>query len=654
MTAMPRPSAVLPRLLAVAALAVGPLLLAGPAAAQEPLRLDDQITDDAGALSDDERTQVQTALDELRDDQGVQLFVVFETTFDGTSGPDWAAQTAQLSGFGDGDVLLAVATESRDYGTSIPYAVIGSDDDQIALETDKVEPRLSEEDWAGAAIAMADGLSPSYTGRYVLGGVVAAAALGGGGYAAVRRRRRAAEEAEAIRKAGPYPDQSTEQLTAKASEGLLAVDEAVRTSQLDLDFARLQYGEAGVTGFAGTVAAARAQLAEAFALRQQLDDEVPEDEPTRRRMLARVLELLQAADDQLDAQAVEFAALRDLEANAPQVLAGLAPRITGLTGRLPAEEERLAQLGRRWAVSALAPVADVPVRVREQLAAAEQAVAAAQTELQAGRTGAAVPSLRTAEDAVASAQASLDSLAARAQELDTAAGAVPAARAEVEAGLVAAGRVDPADAAGTAEPVTQARDALGVADQLMAGPAPDPIAALARLDAADDGLDAALAAAQTAQVERRAVAARAERALLSARSSVSSAGAAVASGRDWAGTTPRTRLSEAERLLAAAEAAFSTDPAGSSQSAARASSLAEEAVSLVDRARRDRESQSSYSGGGGFFGGSGGGWSGGSSYRGSSSRSSSRSSSSRSSSSGRRSGGGGRSSGGRRSGGGRV
>ena len=651
---MPRPSAVLSRLLAVAALAVGPVLLAGPAAAQEPLRLDDPITDDAGVLSADERTQVQTALDELRADQGVQLFVVFETTFDGTSGPDWAAQTAQLSGFGDGDVLLAVATESRDYGTSIPYAVIGSDDDQIALETDEVEPHLADEDWAGAAIAMADGLSPSHTGRYVLAGVVGAAALGGGGYAVVRRRQRAAEQAEAIRAAGPYPDQSTEQLTARASEGLLAVDEAVRTSQLDLDFARLQYGEAGVAAFVGTVAAARAQLAEAFALRQQLDDEVPEDEPTRRQLLARLLELLQAADDQLDAQAVEFAALRDLEADAPQVLAGLTPRITGLTGRLPAEEERLAQLGRRWAASALAPVTDVPARVREQLAAAEQAVATAQTELQAGCTGAAVAPLRTAEDAVAAAQATLDSLAARAQELDTSARAVPAARAEVEAGLVAAARVDPADAAGTAEPVTRARDALGVADQLMAGPTPDPIGALARLDAADDALDAALAAAQTAAVERRSAAVRAERALQSARSSVSSAGAAVASGRDWAGTTPRVRLSEAERMLAAAEAAFPTDPAASWQAAARAGSLAEDVVSLVDRARRDRRARTSYSGGGGFFGGSGGGWSGGSSYRRSSGRSSAgRSSSGRSSSSGRRSGGG-RSSGGRRSGGGRF
>ncbi|SDO85923.1 TLP18.3, Psb32 and MOLO-1 founding protein of phosphatase [Klenkia soli] len=646
---MPRPRAVLPRLLAVAALAVGPLLLAGPAAAQEPLRLDDQITDDAGVLSADDRARVQTALDQLRADEGLQLFVVFEDTFDGTSGPDWATETAQLSGFGDGDVLLAVAVESRDYGTSIPVAVISSSDDQLSLETDQVEPHLADEDWAGAAIAMADGLSPSNTGWYVLGGAVAVAALGGGGYAVVRRRRRAAEEAEAIRKAGPYPDQSTEQLTNRASEGLLAVDEAVRTSQLDLDFARLQYGEAGVAGFAGTVGNARTQLAEAFSIRQQLDDEVPEDEPTQRRMLARVLELLQAADDQLDAQATEFAALRDLEANAPQVLAGLGPRLTAMTGRLPAEEERLAQLGRRWAASALAPVADVPARVREQLAAAEQATTAAQTELQAGRTGPAVPSLRTAEDAAAAAQASLDSLAARAQELNTAAAAVPAARAEVEAGLVAAGRVDPTDAAGMAEPVTQARDSLGVADQLMAGPTPDPIAALARLDAADDALDAALATAQTAAVERRAAVARAERALVSARSSVSSAGAAVAGGRDWAGTTPRTRLSEAERLLAAAEAAFATDPAGSSQSAARASSLAEEAVSLVDRARRERESRSSYSGGGGFFGGSGGGWSGGSSYRGSSGRSSGRSSSS----SGRRSGGG-RSSGARRSGGGRF
>lgn len=98
----------------------------------------------------------------------------------------------------------------------------------VALD---VEPELGDDDWAGAAVALADDLQPSelpWAGIGIGAGVLA---LGGGGWFVVTRRRDAAEEAERIRAAGPYPDESTEQLTGRASEGLLAVDEAVRTSQ---------------------------------------------------------------------------------------------------------------------------------------------------------------------------------------------------------------------------------------------------------------------------------------------------------------------------------------------------------------------------------------------------------------------------------------
>ncbi len=655
MCGMSRPLTLLTRTLAGLGLVAGPLLLAGPATADAPSRLADQVTDGAGVLDDADRAELETALQELQDaDGGAQLFVVYLDSFDGLSGLEWASQAAELSQLGTSDALLAVAVQDRAYGVDMAQD-FRLDQGEIAdLTAEDVEPLLDDGEWGPAAVALVEGMTPGSPPWAAIGIGVGVLAVGGGGYVMVKKRKDAAAEAERVREAGPYPDESTEQLTGRASEGLLAVDEAVRTSQLDLDYARLQYGEAGVAPFAGTVATARQEMQQAFTLRQQLDDEVPEDEPTQRQMLARLLELVQSADDRLDAQAAEFAQLRDLEANAPQVIEGLAPRATALRGRLPAEEQRVEQLRRRWAPSAVEPVDQALPRAREQIAFAEHAIGAARAELAAGRSGGAVPHIRAAEAAVTGAQATLDAVGARAQELETAATTVPAARAEVQAGLTAVQSVDPADAAAVAGPVAQAQEALAVADQLAGRPTPDPLAALARLDAADDALDTALSGAQQAATARRDAAARAERAVTTARSAVTNAALAVSSGRDVSSILPRTRLSEAGRHLAAAEAALAADPATALHEATEASSMASAAQRFISDARRDSERRRTSSSGG-FFGGSGGGWSSGSSYRSSgraSSRSSSRSSSRRSSSSGRRSSG--ARSGGRRSSGGRF
>ena len=141
--------------LVLALLAVG----GGPAVGEPPLYLGTQITDQVGALTADGRAQVGAALDELNRENQIQLFVVYVDSFDGAAGQDWAADTAERSQLGDRDVLLAVAVGDRAYGTSVAQALPVSDNRLGEIEARDVEPRLAADDWAGAAVAMADGLA---------------------------------------------------------------------------------------------------------------------------------------------------------------------------------------------------------------------------------------------------------------------------------------------------------------------------------------------------------------------------------------------------------------------------------------------------------------------------------------------------------------
>src|SRR6478736_6736818 len=83
---------------------------------EPPFRVPSQITDQVGVLSGSDRTDVQTALDQLSADANVDLFVVYVDTFDDPStATDWAAQTAKLSDLGSNQMLLAIATGGRAY-----------------------------------------------------------------------------------------------------------------------------------------------------------------------------------------------------------------------------------------------------------------------------------------------------------------------------------------------------------------------------------------------------------------------------------------------------------------------------------------------------------------------------------------------------------
>ncbi len=106
------------RLFVVGGAAALVALTGAPASAEEPFRLDEQVVDEAGVLGDE--AAVESAVEELQAEDGTQLFVVFVDTFEGASGGEWLESTADLSGLGGNDALIAVAVDDRNYAFTLP------------------------------------------------------------------------------------------------------------------------------------------------------------------------------------------------------------------------------------------------------------------------------------------------------------------------------------------------------------------------------------------------------------------------------------------------------------------------------------------------------------------------------------------------------
>jgi hypothetical protein len=530
---------------------------------------------------------------------------------------------------GGNDGLLAVAVEDRDYAFTLPVGSELSVAEANQLAKQAVAPEFTGGDWAAGAVAFADilrtgeapgsgGSDDSAGGGGALLVIGAIAVVGGGAYlvSRARRRKRAAQPPPTVRleRPDPYAGTTTEQLQFRANSALLELDEAMKTSQLDLDFARAQYGEEAVAGFDQELAQSRDELSRAFTLRQQLDDDIPEDEPTTRQMLGEMIRLSEAADARLDAQAEAFAGLRDLEHTAPQVLEALAPRIAELRERIPREEQRLTDLTRRFAASAVGPVRDNVTEAKARLAAAEQEVHEALDALGAGRSGDAVSDIRAAEDAVAQTTTLLDAVGRLAADLDAAAGRVAAVRAETEKDLAEArSLVASGDRSGLRPQIARAEAALLSAGSAMTpadGSPADPLAALRQLEEADIALEQALSVARDAQTQARRAVAALDQAVLTARSTIAAAVDFIDTRRGAVGPEARTRLAEAQRHLDVAVELGRDDPVTALREAHQATTLAQHAL---DRAQDDvaQWSGGGYGGGYGGPGGYGGGYGGG-------------------------------------------
>ncbi|MEU5998680.1 TPM domain-containing protein [Streptomyces sp. NPDC047197] len=623
------------------------LLLSAPAASAAPaddpvtLSRDGQITDKVGALGD-RGDATGRALDQLYDDRGLQLFVVYVRDFSGRGAQDWADATAERNGLGLDDALLAVATHDRQYAYSVDVGSRLTEAQLQDVATTAIKPALRQNDWAGAAIGAANGYRAVLSGQPVPtptptpgeadpgGGsgsgddvatgdlVLPIVAVGGAGALAAvaysRRKRRTNTRTTpggggwGKGAAGEQPTPLPE-LDKQSKQLLVETDDAIRTSAEELGFATAQFGDEAVRPFTEALAYARAELTAAFKLRQRLDDAHPEDDATKRTMLDEIVSRCTEAGRRLDAEAAGFDQLRALERDAAQALEHAETVFRQVTGRTSSAESTLGTIRERYAPSASAPVVGHVEQAKDRLLFATTHLNEARQAIDAGDNGKAAVHLRAAEGAVDQAGTFVDAVERLADELALAAEKLPDALTETETDLAEArglleGTMAGASTADLHGRIARAETVVAEVRKKMAAGPHDPIDALRRVEEADTVLDESLTGAREREVGRRRAASLLGQALLTARSAVGTAADFVDTHRGAVGSEARTRLAEAQRHLSGAEAAQDTDAASALAEAQQADAQARQAQQLAERDVRGYGNP--YGGGGGRGGGMGG------------------------------------------------
>ncbi|MBN9178437.1 MAG: TPM domain-containing protein [Microbacterium sp.] len=591
---------------------------AAPASATDPVTLaGSRVLDVSDVLSDAQEGELDTSLRSLSSTSGVDLWVTYVPTFTNPSASDaWANDTAQRNGLGPNQYLLAVSTDGRQFYLSGDSSGPVSEDQLGAIEQQRIQPALASGDWAGAATAARDGLADAVSGGS--GGTGSAGGSGVWGVLLVlvllavaalvvvivvrsRRKTRTAVPAGGgggpggAADADPLAGVSTEELGRRAASALVATDDAIKTSEQELGFARAQFGDAAAVEFETALAHAKEDLDKAFALKQQLDDRTPDAEADTRAWNAQIIDLCTHANGELDEKARAFDDLRRLEQNAPEALARTRAEHDAVAARQGAAAASLSALQRSYAPEALATVVDDPAQAAERLQFADEHLAAAEREIAAGDGASAAVEIRSAEAAVAQAdqlQKAIDKLGADLARGETDAAALTA---DIEQDLAAAAALPDPD--GRLAPVIAAtRQQVDAAKALLSGDAKRPLVALDSLTQANAQIDALVSGARDAQAQAQRQGAQLNLLLNQAQGQVSAAEDYITSRRGAIGAPARTRLAEAGASLVQARQLQQTDPAQALPYAQRANDLAAQAIQL---AQNDVGAFSGSSGGGG-------------------------------------------------------
>ena len=600
-----------------AGLVLGP---AGAVSATPPVTLGSgYVLDDVGALSASRQAQAQNRLEQLKTDSGLDLWVVFVDEFTGPAdSEDWANTTAETNGLGPTQYLLAVATDSRQFYLSGDSAGPVSQEQLATIEQQLIQPQLAADDWLGAVDAAADGLQDAADG-----GSGTAATSSGSGFPTglviflviaavailvvvliVRRRRKTAGGTPASARA--VEQISTEELARRASSALVETDDALRTSDQELGFAKAQFGDAATVEFEQALQSARENLNRAFTLKQQLDDATADTEEQTRAWNADIIRLCDEANAGLDEKAAAFDELRRLEQNAPESLARVQDQRAKAAASIDAADDHLRTLAAGYAPEALATVADNPDQARQRLQFADEQLAAAEAAIGAGKGGEAAVSIKAAEEAVGQAlllEEAIDKLGS-----DLAAGERSAAAliTELEGDIAAASALPDADGR-VAAAIAATRQQVDAAKAGLAGAARRPLQTLQGLEAANAQIDGVVAGVRDAEAAAQRAKQILDQQLLQAQAQVSAAEDYVIARRGAIGAEARTRLAEAGAALVQARQLQSASPEQALQYAQRANQLANQAIHYAQNDVSAFQSPGSSGMLGGRGGGSGGG-----------------------------------------------
>ncbi len=576
------------------------LLVAPSAVAQPPFRLSNYVTDDAGVLNSSGRAAIQSATGKLYSDRRVQLWVVFVDNFSGQPAVSWAQNTRSASDLGDFDALLAVATVDRSYAFLVPNRVQTISSSQVDdLRRNQIEPALRRGDWSGAAVAAANGLDrgqppTNWTPLLIALGVIVIVVLALVVAMRYRRRRRRAAELAAARRVDATDPDALAALSLGALDDLsrwkvVDVDNAVRTSANELALTIEEFGERRTEPFTHAVDNAKVALAQAFTVRQQLDDAIPETRAQRRELLTQVILSAARADRELESQREAFEQMRDLVVNAPSRLDGLTQQMVELTARIAPAEQRMTELHNEFDPAALTLVATNVTTAKDRLAFADQNLTRAR-EMAAkpvsGEQSGLVDAVQAAEAALGQARALLDAVDSAANDIRHAVAALPSLIADIQAGIEHAGtRLQGAQQTKAAHirELAGTRDAASkTLDAARAGGSADPLGAFTQLTRADADLNRLLATVAEEQETAERLNRTFEQALFTAQSRVHAVSEFIDTRRGSIGSEARTRLAEASRQLQAASDKRDTDINEAITRANTAATLAAQAQALAN------------------------------------------------------------------------
>lgn len=588
---------------ALASMAVVGLLAVAPAArAEEPTNLPGPVTDRADVLSPAEETRVEERIEELQEETGLQLFVVFVDEFHDASGatvngPRWAELTSEESGMGYGDLVLAVAVDQRAYGLGDVGGTVSSSALQ-RIQLQDVEPRLGQDDWAGAAEAAVDGFArehaspssgggissdrpvrnPSTGGLLGFRGVVLLPVLVFGAMMVVmalsrRNRRRRAPAGTPTPTTAPTV--SLQDLERASAESLVAMDNTVRSAEEELAFAEAQFGRQRTEAFREVLEQARAAATEAFSLRQQLDDDDPEPDDVRRGMLSRIVELTGQARRTLDEHTQEFATLRSLQDRAPQFLEELTTRAREVRDRLPTARQEIQGLAARHPAQALGTVRGNLEQAENLLDSADGFIVAGRQSLDRDDRPSAVAAARAAEEAIGQAAGLLDAISRADADLATSGEQLSRGIASLTSDIQDAQRLAPREPM-VADAVQRAREVIERAQ--AARTSGDPLRALAELDVAEHDLDTLLEPMREQEAHAAKMRDDFEQRYTRVGARLQSINQTIATRRGAISSGARTRMSEALRLYDEARATAGRDPRAAMALLTRAEQLGEQAL----------------------------------------------------------------------------
>ncbi|MFT4260582.1 TPM domain-containing protein [Microbacterium sp.] len=636
---------------ALAAAVLFGVFSASAASATDPVDLDPgYVTDDAGVLSAAEESSAEARLQTLTENSTADLFVVLVDDF--TSPSDyvvWADTVAENNNLGPEQYLLAIATEGRSYYISAAQGGPLSDSRLDDIE-EKIQPLLAQDDWAGAITLAADeiqGDGGAGTMRilFTIAAIVAIALVVLLVIVLIMRARRKA----AVRKRGampetpdpadPFSSMTDEQVQKQAGAALVQADDALTSSTEELGFAVAQFGDEATAEFTAVIDRAKAKIAEAFELKQKLDDEIEDTVHDRRAWHIRIIQLCDEIDDILDDNTEAFDALRKLEQNAPQELERVRAERAALQPVLAGAAPALAGLAAAYDQTVLASVADNPAQAQNRADLADRSIEAAAQAIAGSQSGPAAFAIRTAEQSIAQATQLVTAITTLGSELTAIETQARALVAELQGDIGAAQQLP--DPGGTiAQAIAATQQQLQIAQAGLDGASRNPQRVLDALTAANAQIDAAIAQGRESVESTRRAQQLLEQTLAQADSEIRSARDFIQTRRGGIGSTARTRLAQAEAALSQAQS-LRTTSTEQALSAARsaldlarsASSSAQSDVSSYDTGWSSSWSSGPYGGSrdsrlggdilGGIIGGllSGGGG-GGSSHRSSSWRSS--------------------------------